>query len=114
MDLKNNWHEVIPVAFTVSDADGKICYMNNKSRATFEKSGGGELIGKELAGCHTEASNERIEEIIRSGKPNCYTIDKNGVKKMIYQVPMFDGGKYIGIAELSLELPDEIPHFIRK
>ena len=44
---------------------------------------------------------------------NVYTIEKNGVKKMIFQSPWYKDGIYAGFVELSLEIPFEMPHFIR-
>ena len=46
-------------------------------------------------------------------KPNVYTIEKNGIKKLIYQSPWFENGEMKGLVELSLEIPFEMPHFIR-
>jgi len=36
------------------------------------------------------------------------------VKKLIYQGPWFQDGKYGGLVELSLEIPMEMPHFVRQ
>jgi hypothetical protein len=44
---------------------------------------------------------------------NVYTITKNGKKKLIYQAPYFVDGKFSGIVEMSLPLPEEIPHYDR-
>ena len=44
---------------------------------------------------------------------NAYTIEKNGIKKLIYQTPWFMDGKFSGLVEISLPLPEELPHFIR-
>jgi hypothetical protein len=46
-------------------------------------------------------------------RQNIYTIEKNGVKKLIYQTPWYQDGQYAGFIELSLEIPFEMPHFIR-
>jgi hypothetical protein len=45
---------------------------------------------------------------------NVYTIEKNGVKKLIYQAPWYEEGQYCGFLELSLEIPFEMPHFNRE
>jgi len=42
-----------------------------------------------------------------------YTIQKSGVKKLIYQAPWFQEGKYAGFVELSLPIPETMPHFDR-
>ncbi len=44
---------------------------------------------------------------------NVYTIEKHGKKKLIYQTPWYRDGKYAGFIELSLVIPEEMPHFIR-
>jgi len=41
------------------------------------------------------------------------TFEKDGVKKLIYQCPWFEDGKYAGFVELSLEIPFEMEHFVR-
>ncbi len=41
-------------------------------------------------------------------------IGKNGVKKLIYQTPWIENGEFRGLVELSLEIPFEMPHFVRK
>jgi hypothetical protein len=46
-------------------------------------------------------------------RTNVYTIQKNGKKKLIYQAPWFRDGAYAGFVELSLEIPEAMPHFNR-
>ena len=50
---------------------------------------------------------------MESRKPNVYTIEKAGVKKLIYQAPWYRGGEYAGVVELSVEIPFQMPHFVR-
>ena len=35
-----------------------------------------------------------------SRKPNVYTIEKGGRKKLIFQAPWFEGGAFAGLVEL--------------
>ena len=44
---------------------------------------------------------------------NCYTIEKNGVHKLIYQSPWYVKGEYGGLVEISVEIPNPMPHFVR-
>jgi len=44
---------------------------------------------------------------------NVYTIEKAGIKKMIYQTPWYQNGKVAGLVEISIEIPFDMPHFIR-
>ena len=48
-----------------------------------------------------------------TGIPNSYTIEKKGIKKLIHQSPWFEDGKPAGLIEISIEIPFELPHFIR-
>jgi transcriptional regulator with PAS, ATPase and Fis domain len=109
-----NWKDGVNFAITVCDGDGKIVEMNGKSRATFAKSGGGELVGKSLLDCHPEPSKSKLKKMLVEPYTNAYTIEKNGVKKLIYQTPWLKDGKPAGLVELSLEIPLEMPHFVRK
>lgn len=110
----NEWVKEFPGAVTVSDIDGNIIEMNDKACKTFENNGGKNLIGSSLFDCHMEESNKKIRELLAGGEPNVYTIEKNGVKKLIFQTPWFTENKIMGVVELSLEIPFEMPHFIRK
>jgi chloramphenicol O-acetyltransferase len=112
--LSTAWLEQVEIAFTQCDADGVIEYMNNRSAATFAEDGGLELVGKNLSGCHPEAARQKLAELLSAPALNVYTIEKKGRRKMIYQAPLFEAGQFKGIVEISLPLPEEIPHFIRK
>lgn len=100
-------------AVTISDNNNKLVYMNNKAIKTFEKYGGSKLIGSDLLDCHSPVSREKINELLNNAQTNVYTIEKNGVKKLIYQTPWYENGQCKGLIELSLEIPNEMPHFIR-
>ncbi len=103
----------INVAVTVCDKEGIILYMNKKSIATFQKDGGAALIGKNLFNCHPGQSKEKLAALIKNQQANSYTIEKNGVHKMIHQTPWFENGEFKGLIEFSFEIPEEIPHFVR-
>ena len=107
------WIDKLDGNVIVSDALGKIIYMNEKAVLQYQKDGGINLIGKDLLECHGDESRKKIMEIMTSGQKNVYTIEKRGKKKIIYQSPWFRDGEFRGIIELSLEIPFEMPHFIR-
>ena len=107
------WIEKLDGNVIVSDAQGKIIYMNERAVLQYEKDGGASLIGSDLLECHGEDSRKKIMEIMTSGKKNVYTIEKNGKKKIIYQSPWFVNGEFMGIIELSLGIPAEMPHYMR-
>ena len=108
-----DWAKELPCAITVSNIDSIIIYMNEKSIKTFEKYGGKDLIGKSLLDCHSPSSRDKIKELLNENKTNAYTIDKNGIKKLIYQTPWYIDSKVAGLVEFSIELPLEMPHFVR-
>lgn len=105
------WAEGINCAVTVCDAEATIVYMNRKSRETYKKHGN--LIGKNLMDCHGERSRGIIRRLLDEGGANAYTIEKDGLRKMIYQTAFSDDGKVGGLVEISMVIPDELPHYIR-
>lgn len=56
----------------------------------------------------------KLKALLESGKANIYTIEKKGVKKLICQASWYKDGRYAGIVELSLEIPENMPHFVRE
>ncbi len=108
-----NWTKEFPAAITVCDSSGTILAMNDRSCATFEADGGARLIGTNLLDCHTEPTKSKVTALLKSGTSNVYTIQKAGIKKLIYQSPWYKNGKFAGIVELSLPIPEELPHFDR-
>jgi transcriptional regulator with PAS, ATPase and Fis domain len=108
-----NWIREFPASITVCDRDGVILAMNDRSCATLAEEGGAALIGTNLLDCHPEPARSKVVSMLSSGSQNVYTIEKGGVKKLIYQSPWYEKGAYAGIVELSLPIPSEIPHFIR-
>lgn len=108
-----NWLKSLPVAITVTDKSGKIIEMNDKSAEVFSKSGGYELIGKELNNCHNPHSQKIIASLLSESKTNAYTIEKNGQKKLIFQSPWYENSEPAGLVEISIVLPEDLPHFVR-
>lgn len=107
------WIKDFPHAVTVCDLDGVILEMNEKAAASFREYGGKDLIGKSLLDCHPEPARSKLLQLLESGERNVYTIEKNGIRKLIYQVPWFRNNKRRGMVELSLEIPFDLPHFVR-
>lgn len=107
------WIKEFPGSITVCDVDDIILAMNDKALKTFESQGGEELIGTQLLDCHPEPARSKLQHLLDTRQANVYTIEKNGVHKLIYQSPWYEQGEYRGLIELSLEIPVEMPHFIR-
>jgi hypothetical protein len=109
----HQWVREFPAAITVCDPAGIILEMNERAIATFASDGGAELIGRNVLDCHPEPSRTQLAAMLASGQSNAYTIEKNGVRKLIYQSPWYQDGEYRGFVELSLVIPAELPHRVR-
>jgi hypothetical protein len=113
MSQENAWIKEFPAAATVCDTEGILLEMNDKAAKSMEKDGGNDLIGKNMLDCHPDPARGKLERLMDNRQVNVYTIEKNGVKKLIYQSPWYHNGEYAGFVELSMEIPFEMPHFIR-
>jgi len=108
------WAKELPISVTVCDKRGVILEMNDQACEVFKKEGGLKLIGSNVLDCHPEPARTRLRKLLESGERNVYMILKEGRRKLIYQVPWFEEGSYQGFVELAMEVPDEIPTFLRK
>ncbi len=108
-----DWVREFPAAVTVCDLNGIVLEMNEKSAEAFQKYGGRNLIGNSLLDCHPEPARSKLLQLLKTGGRNVYTIEKNRIRKLIYQSPWYLGGERRGMIELSLEIPAVVPHFLR-
>lgn len=109
-----DWAYRMNCAVTVCDRNLDIIYMNERSRATFAARGGADLIGHNLMDYHNDRSKSIIRRLMEEGGVNCYTIQKEGQRKMIYQTAWRDDdGTVAGLVEISMVIPEEMPHYIR-
>jgi hypothetical protein len=109
----DNWTNQVAIAITVTDADGIITEMNPTSIATFAADGGAKLIGTDVLACHPEPSRTKLASMYKAHQPNHYTIQKNGRRKIIHQIPLWNEGVFGGYVEISIPIPDHLPHFDR-
>lgn len=102
-----------PFAITICDKEGNIIDMNDRSKETYKNYG--DIIGRSLFECHPPRAAEILHGLLQNHNINAYTIEKEGVHKLIYQSPWFDEkGEFAGYIELSLVIPAEMPHYIRQ
>ena len=87
--------------------------MESPISNAFAAQGGLTLVGTNLGACHKPESVEKLHGILNSGRPNVYTISKNGAKKLIWQGPWEKDGTISGLVEISIPLPDFMPHYDR-
>lgn len=107
-----SWTKQFPAAITVCDPGGIILEMNVKSARTFAKDVGYQLIGQNIFDCHPDPARGKLERLMEARKKNTYTIEKNGVWKLIHQTPWYKDGQYAGFIEFSFEIPVEMKHIV--
>jgi PAS domain-containing protein len=103
-----DWVEHYPAAVSVCDTQGTIIAMNRLAMETFRKYGGEALIGTSLFNCHPEPANVIIRRLLREQKGNTYFTEKNSVRKLVYQVPWYHKGKFAGLTETIVVLPEAV------
>jgi len=109
----DKWTNQVAIAVTVTDANGIITEMNPTSMAAFASDGGAKLIGSDVLECHPEPSRTKLAAMYKTHQPNHYTIQKNGKKKIIHQIPLFKEGIFDGYVEISIPIPESLSHFNR-
>jgi transcriptional regulator with PAS, ATPase and Fis domain len=107
------WVENFPGSITVCDKDGIMLEMNAAAEAMYAADGGRKLIGQNILDCHPARARALFCDMLAQQKTNVYTIEKRGQKKLIYQTPWYKDGEYAGFMEVSLVIPEEMPHFVR-
>ncbi|MDE7128738.1 MAG: PAS sensor protein [Alistipes sp.] len=101
--------ELHTCAITVCDREGIVLYQNARSQQV-----NGDVRGRSLIPCHNQRSREIIARLMTDGCDNVYTIEKRGIRKMIFQTPWRTGGEIRGLVEFSLEIPSQMPHYVRE
>ena len=109
---KYAWVEEFVGSVVVCDPEGIILVMNEKAVTVFQKRGGKQLLGSNLLDCHPEPARSKLKQLMEQRRTNIYTIEKKGVKKLIYQAPWHVNAEYRGFVEIVIEIPATMPHFI--
>jgi transcriptional regulator with PAS, ATPase and Fis domain len=109
----HRWVKEFSGAITVCDPQGIILEMNHQAEEMFQESGGKKLLGSNLYDCHPEPARTKLKYLMDKQQENIYTVEKNGIKRLIYQTPWYTNGEYCGFVEMALLLPESMPHFIR-
>ncbi len=113
MTSEHAWIEELGAAVTVTDETGTIVAMNRRACETFAADGGAALIGKSVFDCHPERVRGKTRALYERRLPNHYTISKAGKRKIVHQMPWYRDGRFAGVVEISVPIPEELPHFDR-
>lgn len=111
--MNHGFIDELGASVMLCDTDGILVYMNDRCAEQYKAKGGREMIGTNIFECHPEPARTKLKELIENQDENIYTIEKNGVKKIIIQTPWRENGEFKGLAEFSIVLPAEMPHFVR-
>jgi PAS domain S-box-containing protein len=110
---KHQWIQESSAAITVCDTQGMIIEMNDQATKVFQKRGGKKLVGSNLLDCHPEPARTKLRQLMEQQQTNIYSVEKNGIKRLIYQAPWYAKGKYSGFVEISFIVPSPMPHIVR-
>jgi len=113
MDEPYRCFESVGFAVTVTDERGVILALNTAAEKVFAADGGAALVGRNVLDCHPEPARTRLAGMLAAGRANHYTISRGGQRKIIHQLPYFANGAFAGLVELSIPIPDQLPHFDR-
>ena len=72
------------------------------------------MVGTNLLDCHPEPARAKLVRMMENPQSNVYTIEKKGRHRLICHTPWYQDGRYAGFIELALEIPDQMPHFVRE
>ena len=108
MEMTEDFFRSTGCAVTVCDTECNIVYQNDRSLDV-----NGDMRGRCMLGCHNDRSRGIIARILEEGMTNSYTISKKGQRKLIHQTPWYRDGRIAGIIELSIVIPDQMPHYDR-
>lgn len=105
-----DWAKTMKCGITVCNAEGIIIYMNERAVEMKHSN----LVGRDVMLCHNPHSQEIIRHLLAEGGQHVYTIEKDGMRKLLYQSSWLDeDGKVGGLCEIMAFLDGEIPHFVR-
>ena len=110
---KHQWVKEFSGSVTVCDREGIIIEMNDQAVKMFYNQGGNKLLSSNVLDCHPEPARTKLKQLMKQQQENVYTIEKNGIRQLIYQSPWYVEGQYSGFVEIALPIPDSMPHFVR-
>jgi hypothetical protein len=108
-----SWIKEFPGAVVVCDTRGIILDLNDQAEELYRNEGGSRLLGTNVLDCHPEPSRSKLAGMLETPRLHVYTTEKKERHRLIYQTPWYQEGRYAGYIEMILDIPAELPHFIR-
>ena len=109
----DHWVRELPAEIMVCDEAGLILEMNDASGVLFKSDGGMNLLGSNVLDCHPDTAIGKLEGMLNQQTANAYFSTEKGVKRFFFQSPWYRDGRFKGLIEISFEVPETIPHFLR-
>ncbi|MBU2610668.1 MAG: diguanylate cyclase [Chloroflexi bacterium] len=114
MSTEPPWFKEFPGAITICDTEGVIIDMNDTAAEVFKDDDGLGLLGTNVLACHPEPALGKLEGMLDKQTTNAYFNTKKSEKRFFFQSPWYKEDRYAGFVEISFEVPENIPHFIRE
>jgi hypothetical protein len=111
--LQISWVRELPAEVMACNAEGTVLEMNAEAEMLFTENGGRNLVGSNVLDCHPEPSRTKLAGMLEKQLSNAYYNTENGEKRFFFQAPWYRDGQYAGFVEISFEVPEEIPNFLR-
>ena len=108
-----DWVQELPAEVMVCGVDGTILAMNTAAERLFAEQGGTGLLGSNVLDCHPEPSRSKLEGMLARQVSNAFYNTEADRKRFFVQAPWYQDGRYAGFVEISFEVPEEVPHFVR-
>lgn len=103
-----DWVMHYPAAVSVCDSQGTIIALNRLAVEMFGNYGGANLIGTSLFDCHPEPANLLIRRLLQEQCANTYFTEKKGIRKLVHQTPWYHEGRFAGLVETVIVLPEQM------
>jgi hypothetical protein len=111
---EGRWVKELPAEIMVCDSAGSILEMNLCAEALFAGDGGSGLLGSNVLTCHPDPARRKLESMMDKQVANSYFNTENGTTRFFHQSPWYKDGLYAGFLEISFDVPENIPHFVRE
>jgi len=106
--------EIIPIEFSVLDANGKVLAWNKHETRIFKRPVG--VVGRDVRNCHPKKSLDKVEKILnemKEGKRDkarfWIDLEKNNEKRKVlieYYALRGKNGKYLGCLEATQDITE--------
>lgn len=110
---QGDWVREFPAEIMRCDPHGIVLEMNKQAESLFAADGGEKLLGSSLLDCHPQPALQKLVSMLAHPSSNSYFSTEQGVKRFFHQCPWYLAGTFAGLVEISFEVPETIPNFIR-